>query len=187
MFSMLKASWRLLTRLFTSWWTRVGLASGLLSFVGRLVDTAVLTPYVRIAFTWITGVCILYALVSTFSEQDKEIQRLATLIGEHNDLTIAVSQKLRGEVQSNLNNLDTGDWLHDQSFISLSPEHLNLFRYHIRSLLIEFYNDLRVLKPLLTNSDPRQVTMRRIIDSKNKMRTVGNQLLAALISPEMIR
>ncbi len=147
---MLRSLPEFLSRVFKNWWAVLGIINGIVSFTGRLRDFGPATPFIRPLFITAAIVCLGRSLLRVYHEQKTEVEALKSSKSEYAALITILAQKLRGEVEHNLEHLRSGpEMLHTEAWEAFTPEHLALLPSYINDSASDFYRDLRSLKAIL--------------------------------------
>jgi hypothetical protein len=166
--------------LFNSWWARIGVLNGVVSYAGRIHSLEFLNPYIGTVFIWAGVLCVGMSILLVYHEQKQEIRDLEALLSDRGVMKTILIDKLRGEVRNNIEHLSEGAMLHDDAWGAIGPADLKYLPRDIRNLASAFYTDVRSLRGLLNGSDPRESGMRKRKGLREKLESTGKELLESL-------
>ncbi len=171
---------------FKSWWARIGILNGVVSYGSRVVGLGPINPYIATVFIWAGMICLGISLLCVYTEQKKQIRLLHGLLNHRGEMTTILIDKLRREVLNNIEHLGDFEMLHDDAWRAIQPEHLRHLPRELRNLGSEFYTDLRSWQNMLDTPDHRESAMRKRQEFRKELGVKGKKLYDEILKVQAL-
>ena len=177
---MLRDIFPFLKDVLKSWWLRIGVIVGLISYSDRVWNLGRYAWYISRGLRYLGLLGLAVAVLDVYHKQKEKIRELEKSLDDRAEMAAIHRQKLWGEVSYAIRHLNEPAMLHDDAYQAMGPEDLRYLPASLRHDISEFYRDLRSLKNIAEGPDQRSSAMRHRRELQDKLGLNGAKICGFL-------